>query len=237
MRHTFFGLLFLTLLIQTSAFGQRNFTNNFNNANELMTDVTGKPIYLQVNYNIDGTPFFPEDYRRGSIKTAGGKLYENLLLKFNMLEDKLLMKLDDGTELVTITPVSQVIIDGITGVVNAKVFQHGYPVTDGHTLTTWYEVLDSGKMQLLKLREVKYDDKRYYGQASITRVFTISEIYYLFSNDKMIKLQKGRDALVLQMADKRDEMYAYLNVNDLSCKKESDWIKAVNHYNSLFPSN
>src|SRR6185436_10138879 len=108
--------------IRTSA------TGDYNRALELMTDVSGKPIYLKVNYNIDGSPFYPADYYRASLYTRGGKVYEGINVKFNMMDNLLVMKLDDGTELVAISPITRVIFtDSVRiGMLNT-VFEKGFP--------------------------------------------------------------------------------------------------------------
>ena len=210
-------------------------TGTYNQSLELMTDVSGKPMYLKVNYNIDGSPFYPEDYYRASLYTRGGKVYEGINVKFNMMDNLLVMKLDDETELVAVSPITRVLFtDSVRiGMLNT-VFEKGFPPVGQQTEQTYYEVLDSGRVKLLKQRSATYTDKKDYGQASITRVFEIKESYFLFFDGKMNKLTGGKDGLLALIPEKKEELNQYLVDNNLKCRKENELSLAIAFYNSLF---
>lgn len=201
----------------------------------LMTDVSGKPIYLKVEYTIEGSPFYPTDYYRASIFTRDDKIYKDVSVRFNMLDNLLLMKQDDGTELVVTSPVTRVIFTDRykQGMLNT-VFEKGFPRTSQQNEQTYYEVLDSGRVKLLKHRSASYDDKTYYGIAGISRVFEIKVTYYLFAEGKMSKLDKGKDGLLSLFTEKKEELNRYIDEKSLKCRNESDWINAIAYYNSLF---
>jgi len=240
MRHPRIYLLFILsglLFLSNQLPAQRNYTNNYNNANELMTDVSGKPIYLKVSYNIEGSPFFPADYALASIHTSFGKVYKGIRVKFNMMDDLLLMMMDDGQELVTITPVYRVIFEStfLPNIGEDNIFERGFPAINKQTEKTWYQVLDTGKVELLKYRAVTYTDRQDYGSASITRVFEQSESYYLYfgNENRIAKLEKGSGDLLSLFKDKKAELHQYIEKNNLKCKKEDDWKSVVAYYNSL----
>ena len=201
----------------------------------LITDVSGKPIYLKVEYTIEGSPFYPKDYYRASIYTREGKVYEEINVRFNVMDNLLLMKQDDGTELVVTSPVSRVIFTDRDppGMLNS-VFAKGFPRTGQQNEQTYYEMLDSGRVKLLKHRSASYDDKTYYGLAGITRVFEIKVTYYLFAEGKMGKLDKGKDELLSLITEKKEELNKYIDEKSLKCRNESDWKNVIAYYNSLF---
>ena len=240
MKHTLTSLLLcLAGLILFSHYSpaQRNYTGNFNNANELMTDVSGKPIYLKVEYNIEGSPFFPAEYARASIITSTGKAYPGINVRFNMKDNLLLMMMDDGKELVAITPVFRVIYESklLPDVGEDNIFERGFPPINKQTEASWYQALDTGKVELLKHRSASYSDRQGYGSASITRVFEQVESYYLFFSEenRIVRLEKGKEELLSAFNDKKTELHQFIESNNLKCKKESDWKAIVAYYNSL----
>ncbi len=215
------------------------YTGNFNNSLELLTDVGGKPINLKVDYNMEGTPFYPAEYTRADLHVKSGKIYRGIMVKFNLMDNLLLLLMPDGKELVATNYIRRLVFtDTLNGeIVFRGIFERGFPAVDGHTEDMYYEVLDTGRLKLLKFHSVTYIDQRQYGQASITRVFEQSDTYYLYPVDgKMRKLEKGKDALLSLIGDKKDELGEFINQQNIKCRKESDWKTVIAYYNSLFTS-
>jgi hypothetical protein len=222
------------LIDSKPSFAQRTFTSNYINSNELMTDALGRPIYLQVNYNIEGSPFYPEEYFLASLCAQSGKIFRAVPAKFNMMDNLLLIKKND-TELVASTPINRIVFTDTSrnNFMSDRVFEKGFPIIEKQTDKTWYEVLDSGKAKFLKLRVSSYEDNRGYGQASITRLFSFTESYWIYMDGKMVKLSHSRDAILDLLAAKKSELYAYIQEKKLNLKKEADMILVVDHFNSL----
>ncbi len=213
------------------------YTGNYNNALELLTDIGGKPINLKVEYNMEGTPFYPAEYSPADLYAKNGKIYRGILVRFNLLDNLLLLKMPDQTELVATNYIRRLVFTETAGgdIVFKNVFQREFPAVDGRNEDSYYEVLDSGKLKLLKFHSVTYIDQRQYGQASITRVFEQTETYYLYPVEgKMRKLDKGKDAFLALLPEKKEELATYLTARDLKCRKENEWKNAVAYYNSLF---
>lgn len=233
----FYGIALIVLLqfccIPGTRAQQRSFTGNFNNANELMTDISGKPIYLKVDYNVEGTPFFPEEYYKADIYIKKGKAYRDVFVKFNLQENLVLFKMADGTELSSSVPIQRIRFTDTSRNMYNMVFENGFPSVDKQDDQAYYQILDTGKITLLKYYSVSYLDKKQYGNASITRTFEQSQHYYLLQAGTMKKLEKGQDALLSHFADKKDELKKYIEENKLKCRKEEDWKKVITHYNSL----
>lgn len=225
------------LVFHFASFAQRNATFDFNNANQLMTDVMGRPIYLKVEYNTEGSPYFPADYNRADVYTKSGKRYQGLGVRLNLFDRMLLMKMKDGSEIELISStVSKVVFTDTfyTPTLGNIIFMNGFTPVEKQTAESFYQVLDSGKVKLLKYYSVNYTDKKEYGQASITRVYTQSAACYILLPDNTIhKIEKGKDAFTGLFPDKKAELLQFIEQNDYKCKKEEDWIAVVGYYNQL----
>ena len=212
---------------------------NYNNAQQFMEDVMGRPIYLRVEYNVEGTPFYPEEYYRANIYIKNGRIYTGVFVKFNLQENLVLYKLSEGTEMSATTAIKRILFtDTSQGwIMHNVIFENGFPPVDNQNENTYYEVLDSGKVKLLKYHAVKFTDKKYYGQASITRIFDQTETYYVcLPGGIMKKIEKGKEAFLSLFTDKKAEISKYIEGQKLKCRKENDWKKAIAYYNSLFAS-
>lgn len=201
-----------------------------------MTDGNGRPLYLRVEYNVEGSPFHPDDYYIATLFLSNGKAYTGVPVKLNLLENTVLYTTPRGEELVSINPVRRVVFTDTSdnNFMKAVIFERGYAAVDKQDQGTYYEVLDSGKIMLLKYYGVSFTDKKNYGSASITRSFQETVSYYICLPDgAMKKLEKGDEALLALIREKKEELRTYITREKLKCKKESDWKKVIAYYNSI----
>ena len=100
---------------------------------------------------------------------------------------------------------------------------------------TIYEVLDSGKISLLKQVDITFRDEKKYSEAVITRHFDRKETdFLLLPNGEYKKLEKNRSFISGVMVDKLKEIDAYITSHNLKCKSTKDFQQIVNYYNSLY---
>lgn len=224
------------ILCSFNSLPAQNTSRTPNDSETLMTDLGGKPIFIRTDYIFDGTPYFPDEYTRASIILKSGKKYVDVKTKMNFYDNSLIMQLSDGTEIKVTGNVSKVIYELIPvgDKLKTVVFQRGFPAVNNLDTTSYYEVLDSGKMKLLKYCQVSYSDTRGYGEASITRVFKKKESYYLVLPGNVIKqLEKGKQEFLSLLPARKDELEKYIDNKKLKCRKEEEWIDIVSYYNSF----
>jgi hypothetical protein len=209
---------------------------DYSNAQQFFTDINGRPLYLKVDYFIDGTPYHPDRYYVANIVMPGGKAYRDIPVKFNLMENLLIYRTPSGEELVSVVPAVRVVFTDSSnnGKMKDKIFERGYGTVNDLTPDTWYEVLDTGAVQLLKHYRVDYTDQKQYNSPSITRLFFEKEEYYISLSDGTLKkLDKGPEDILAVLPDQKDKIRAFIVKEDLKCKKENDWKKVVAYYNSL----
>lgn len=203
----------------------------------MMTDLGGKAIYLKTEYVFEGSPYLPEEYTNATVVLKNGKTYTNVRSKMNFNDNSLLMLQDDGTVLkATSSILHKVIYESVPSgdKFRTVVFQNGFKPIDGLDSTTYYQVLDSGKLTLLKYCKSTYADRKGYGEANMTRVFTTKESYYVALPGNILKpLEKGKDEFLSLLPSKKVEMEKYIDSKKIKCKKEEDWVYLVSYYNGL----
>src|ERR1044071_1922443 len=143
-------LLLIQVILSEKLLSQRlarDAVYNYSNAQQFMQDVSGKPIYLKVEYNVEGTPFYPDEYLRANVYLSHGKIYTGIYVKFNLQENLVLYKQADGSEMSAATPIKRVIFTDTSNgwIFYNAIFESGFPSIDKQNENTFYEVLDSGK--------------------------------------------------------------------------------------------
>jgi hypothetical protein len=207
-----------------------------NNSVQFMTDVSGKPLMVRSEYRVVGSPYYPEKYYLADIILNSGKKYIGIRARLNLMDNELLFMTPDGTEMTLTSPVLKIVF---TDPYNNKAmlnitFQKNFPAIDQQTAESYYEVLDSGSVKLLKYHKITYDDRKGYNEATMTRYFQETNLYYLYSEKTgMVKLEKGKDFWVSFFNDKKNQVSEFIDLNDLKCRKETDWKKVIAFYNTL----
>jgi hypothetical protein len=198
---------------------------------DFMADGNGHPLYAKSEYKAEGTYFFPEKMGYGNVKVRNGKYYQGLKIQLNLLENQLVYQDNLGQMMVAAIPVEKV---EFTLGEKKRVFRTGYPAVDAQSEQTFYEVLDSGKLSLLKLHKVNWMDKKEFNASIITRIFDIGNQLYVYSEKTgIIKLSKNREEFLSYFGDKAKKVSLHMDTNDLKLKKEADLLEIFKYYNTL----
>ena len=229
-------LTFLTLLLSSGYLGAQRPTANITNETTMMTTQAGAPIYLKTNYAIVGSPYFPEEYANVSIVLKSGTVYPFKKSRMNLYDNTLIVLEENGKEQLVTGNISKIIFESVLIDQSSKtvIFQKGFSPINSHDNNTYYEVLDSGQLKLIKHYKVSFSDKRSYGDANMTRVFEKEPTFYIVSPGNIIRqIEKGKDEFLSALPDKKKEVEKYIDDKKNKCKKEKDWIDLVSYYNSL----
>ena len=205
-------------------------------ANQLLNDGNGRPLYLKSNYTGEGSPFLYDEYLPAALLATNGKLYTNVMVKLNVVENELYYQLPDGQQMISTTPVNKVyflkasmgetafdslIVTSASGPVNSK----------GSGI---YVVCSQGKSTLLKKVQITFKDLQEYGNTNIVRSFRRKEILMIQQKNGMIvPLIKDEDTILNLMKDQRARVKKFVTENKLNLKKDDDILTVFTFYNSL----
>lgn len=195
-------------------------------------DKTGQPLMTKGYVNLEGSPFFVNDWVNGSVTLANGSSFKNVQLKYNELEDVLYFKNGKNEEFMFAQPVQEFTLqipktDGL----QQHHFRNGYLA--GSNAKAYYEILSDGKAQLLKRSSKVIQEDKEYNSATVTQKIIESIKYYLFIDGKMNPVKKDKKSLFSILGNKTAELDNYIKANNLNIKDDDDLIKLINYYNSL----
>lgn len=221
-------LLAVFILMFAAAYSQQEASNPF------MSDGNGKPLFLKVNYTVEGSPFVFDDYRSATIIAQNGTAYNNVKTKFN-LADRSLQYLDaSGQEMVTNIPVKKIIFLKSTATSNAlqDIVLESFSGALNKPGEPVYQVLNEGKARLLKKITVSYRDEKKYGEANMTRIFDRKEqLCLLTPSGEIKKMEKGAEFITNLLPDKKADVASFIQQNKLACRSEEEMLAVLNFYN------
>ena len=203
--------------------------------NAFWADMSGRPLYLQENYIAEGSPYFLDKYYFAKVTMVNGKVYKDIQVKVNILDNQVLYLTDDDKEMVSTSAIKRIRFDNIStedGFQNLVLesFNGGLNMEK----TPVYQVLDSGKYSLLKKIAVTYIDSKGYGQSLVTRSFEHSEtLFYRLPDGSIVKMGKGREAVLEICGSKRKQVEAFIDKNNLKCRTAKDFQRVFSYFNSI----
>src|SRR6185436_17708883 len=164
-------LILLIILISSTKLSSQSRTPVESGPNPLLADMSGKPLYLQENYIAEGSPYFPDQYQFAEITLVCGKVYRDIQVKVNIMENKVLYLDEDNKEMITTSPIKRIKFYSISAEDGSNTVLESFNGGLNMDKTPIYQVLDSGTYTLLKKIVVTYRDNKGYGQSLVTRTF------------------------------------------------------------------
>jgi hypothetical protein len=198
-------------------------------------ELIGKPFASSDYSDISGSPFINKDWRNCTIKLNDGRYFGDVPVKVNILNQSLHYKPIGGGE----REVSKGIITEVqmpdtsaNAVITTRLFRTGFSSIDKNDEHTFYEILDSGKVELLLWRAVKVTETKIIGVGT-EKEYQSSQDYYINLDSNLVKCKKSSSFFIELFADKKDQVKKYIDENNLKCKSEKDFGRIVRFYNSL----
>lgn len=200
------------------------------NVGALVFFSAGEPFspvkYVKV---VEGTPYFKEEWMRGSVLSKDNVEYMNLQLRLDLLSNTLEYIDKNGQQMVTTTPVREVrLVDSMTG--QSFVFVHSSSIMENAPEQTWLQAVVSGKASLYKKINKSLLESKPYGSASTEQKILSTDQYYLFTGNSLYRIKKFKD-LPGMLPGKKTETSKFISDKKLSGKAEQDYIDLVSFYN------
>jgi len=187
-----------------------------------------KRVIQGYNPDVDdvvGTPFLSEKWIFGTITNAQDKIFANVRLKYDVLDDMILFAGANNELLGFNENIQKFTLDH-------KTFANGFPKVDTLKTSSYYQVLTDGKALLLK-HYSKHIEKSYvYGSAVPKLRFVDDEAWYMFSNGKMARIEPNSKSVINAIGDKKGELLSFVSANK-NVKGADGLTMLVTYYNSL----
>ena len=188
--------------------------------------VTSRTFNTSRYSEIKGTPFFNEDWLPGTATSPRG-IFKNLKLKLDAYSNTVYCNKDDE---------AYEFEDEITGFTLVKagdtlVFRKG--LTGSNLKPVQYvQVLSEGKVSLYR-SDVKMISEMSEINAGMVKTFMNSTRYYIVKDGKTELVKLNKSDIMKFLEDKEDQVKEYIDKNKIGTRKENDFAKILNYYNSI----
>jgi hypothetical protein len=231
----FAGIIFLQM-IPCMAGGQSNpnFVQDDFQHKIVMYDVNGHPIGSGA-VETKGSPFFLANWKLGTIRLGDNRVFAGVPLKLDLQTQKIHYRRSDGID-IELEPgqVKQlVILDTLAGAQVVYQFAGGFPAVDNQSETSFYLVLDSGKVSLLESMRKELHSEKDELSGDANREYRLYDDFYVFTAGKMMRIKRDTKFFVELTKDKHDPMDGYLKKNQVSFRSAEDIRQFIHFYNGL----
>lgn len=211
------------LTVSATAFSQEQF---------FLTDKVSGNIYRQKDeyVNINGSPFFVEEWLPGVMYMKDGARANKFKLRFDAYNNELLF-LNGNDPLVVVNPMTGFDITNFSGTTFR--FRCGYPAIDKNTEKSFYQLMEEGpSASLIKLVKKTILTIEEYNKAGGTKEFNLSETYFIVKpNGTIVKIKKDKNSLLDALSDAGNGLANWVEKKRLRCKTEEELMEVVKAYN------
>ena len=244
IKNKFKVLILIFILFPISLIAQEEFRNSppeiiklFNESQSYYSindEIINGCVYPLPNSKINGHPYLNGQWT-GAIFFVNNKKYTNLLIKYDLTIDDIILKAEIENGIQKLINVNKFQIDsfiiGKSLFVNSRVFS---PEEKKHT---YFEQIYKGKYSLFKKYEKvfikQYNNITPYGKYSNLRIDI-----YLFDNNKLINVNRRSLFIKCFEKDKQNEIKYFMKKNNIIYKKASHQeLKELMNYCSKLISN
>lgn len=191
--------------------------------------VDGTPATIIKKIDVEGTEMLYDKWLPTTVKTQSGKEYENVMVKYNLLEDVPYFLSKGDITMIFSTPIKEFVIEN-NEKAEKRIFRANFPNHDKYNALTFYEVLVDGNVKLLKKQQKKITENRAYNAATLVKSIVDNINYFVFVDNQLIPLKKDKKFFQL-LPGNTDATVALLNDKDTNLRSEEDLIKLIKTFN------
>lgn len=193
-------------------------------------DVKRTPIREMKFTDVTGSPYLYDFWSKGKVVLKNGKKYQNDSLKYNVLEDKLIFKNDDGALMYFAEPVTAFEFSGKE--LNPLRFINGLPAISGLTPDSYFQVIAEGKINLYKKIRKEINESKQYGSAVTNKSISTISNYYSYKEGTLAKITPNKKTISALFGITEDQLTDYTGKEKVDFKKDQDLytlFKYLNH--------
>jgi hypothetical protein len=169
-------------------------------------------------------------------------------VRYNFEQNSLILKLDNGTlRSFHASQIEKFFIDDVLKKQPRYIFSLPYSSAKDPNYQTlhFFELQIEGQLNLLSreifVQDYVYTYNPYLGYAQPYQVLRESQEWFLFEieSNRLVAFQTEdknllREQLLSFMADKKEQVLAFIQEKNLKLQKQADWFALIRYYNTLF---
>lgn len=209
------------------AFCQTNLSPNV-----LQAPFQGQQFTAKADNDVEGNPLVFDNWKKGEVTLKDGEKYP--IEKINL----------DAQRHIFLYAVADSIFQFDDNVREVRIYDNGNADNPSSVMVfrnnidpqsdNFVELLDTGKITIFQQYEKKPEGENYSnGIVNNTRKYALHTTQYALINKVATPIKFNSSTLEDLTSDKKKQVEAFVKENKLKVKKESDFLKAIDYYNSM----
>jgi len=189
-------------------------------------------VYRELKWdNIVGTVLLFEDWHPARVKITQGKIISGVLVNFDVYSHKALYQ--NKNEPFEFVDQLDFIETDYDNPKEKRVFMNGF-ISNQFSPTTFVQVLNEGKLRLIKyVRKILVDTRSYGSGNNDNKSIELQSFYFIADNTAAKPVKLTKSALEELAGNKKADLFSFISSNQLNIKNEVDFGKALAHLNEL----
>ncbi|MBC6111632.1 hypothetical protein ACFOG5_20470 [Pedobacter fastidiosus] len=194
-------------------------------------DALNTPLREKQYVDVSGSPYLFDAWAKGKVTTKSGKLFNVDSLKYDLIDDQLIFKDEKGVLMHFEEPITKFEIEnGLGGV---SYFVNGLPASDGSNPSSYFEIINKGKVSLYKRSTKTIVEDKPYGSATVNKSFQPNNSYFVLQEETLKKINLNSKNAIALFESKKAEMTDYLKKNKVNFKNDEDLKNLFTYFNKL----
>jgi hypothetical protein len=200
--------------------------------NVLASPFQGQHFNTKSDNDVEGNSLVFNDWKKGEVTLKNGEKYPIEKINLDAQRNKFLYAINDSIY-EFLDNIREIRIYNNTDADNTNaimVFRNNIdPESDN-----FVELLDTGKITIFQTYEKKPEGENYSnGIVNNSRKYVLHTTQYALIHKIATPIKFSSSTLDDLTSDKKKEVEAFVRENKLKVKKETDFLKAINYYNSI----
>jgi hypothetical protein len=200
--------------------------------NILASPFQGQQFKIKADGDVEGNPLLFDNWKSGEVILANGETYHLEKINFDASGSKFIYSKNDTIYEVQ-DNVNEVRINGE----NAGEDSSSEMLFRNDVLpkqSSFVQVLIKGKITILRKFDKKPEGENYSnGIVNNTRKYVLHTEDVAVVDNKIIPVKYSSSTLEELTSDKKSQVDSFIKSNNLKPKKEDDFLKSINFYNSI----
>ncbi|MBA2498598.1 MAG: hypothetical protein H0V30_02620 [Chitinophagaceae bacterium] len=186
---------------------------------------------LQYVKVIEGTPFYSDNWMKGTVYFDDGTGYTGLYLKIDMLKGDIHFRAEDDKAMIIQAKLKGVVLtDTVTG--NSHHFVNSAFWENNDINNGWYQLIVKGNASLYKLNRKIMRENKLYGSSTTEQQIETKPQYLLVYKQAAFPVKKWKEIPEI-LQDKKIEIADFIKRRDMEGKTDADYVNVVEYYNGL----
>lgn len=226
------NILFTLLFCITTVF------NCFSQAEVYIGDVSGPPMKEKQYTNVEGSPYFINQWEKGIVSLTNGKQYSGLLLKYDEYAGELNFRYGTGEPMKFVESINFFIINHYD-TTSRNHIQYKFIslyIDNKKDFLQSYSWSDKDELKFLVKRKANMYTTQVYNSATKISTFEKNYTYFMQKGNIITKIKLNEKELFSYLPLKSDEekLKKYIKEKKLKISKEEDFSKAISYINSIY---